>query len=93
VSYIGAGISLKFGSIPGAAYTIKAYTQVQEVLLGGWFRSKLISGNYTINSSIDFYHDWFPRAQNITEYVITLGIRNFPSNNRNISESFLIMAS
>ena len=82
MSYIGAGISLKFGSIPGAAYTIKAYTQVQEVLLGGWFRSKLISGNYTINSSIDFYHDWFPRAQNITEYVISLGIRKFPSYNR-----------
>ena len=47
VSYIGAGVSLMLGSIPGAAYTIKAYTQVQEVLLGGWFRSKLIVGNYT----------------------------------------------
>ena len=46
-SYIGAGVSLMLGSIPGAAYTIKAYTQVQEVLLGGWFRSKLIVGNYT----------------------------------------------
>jgi hypothetical protein len=34
-------------SISGAAYTIKAHTQVQEVLLGGWFRSKLIVGNYT----------------------------------------------
>jgi hypothetical protein len=35
------------GSIPGAAYIIKAHMQVQEVLLGGWFRSKLIVGNYT----------------------------------------------
>ena len=42
----GAGVSLMLGSIPGAAYTIKAYTQVQEVLLGGWFRSKLIVVNY-----------------------------------------------
>ena len=47
LSYIGADVSLRPGSIPGAAYTIKAYTQVQEVLLGGWFRSKLIVGNYT----------------------------------------------
>ena len=45
-SYIGADVSLMLGSIPGAAYTIKAYTQVQEVLLGGWFRSKLIVVNY-----------------------------------------------
>lgn len=35
-SYIGASVSLMLGSIPGAAYTIKAYTQVQEVLLNGW---------------------------------------------------------
>ena len=47
VSYIGAGVSLMLGSIPGAAYTIKAHTQVQEVLLGGWFRAKLIVSNYT----------------------------------------------
>jgi hypothetical protein len=32
VSYLGAGVSLMLGSIPGAAYIIKAYTQVQEVL-------------------------------------------------------------
>ena len=32
--YIGAGVSLTSGSISGLAYTIKAYTQVQEVLLG-----------------------------------------------------------
>jgi hypothetical protein len=31
VSYIGAGVSLILQFIPGAAYTIKAYTQVQEV--------------------------------------------------------------
>ena len=44
VSYIGAGISLMVGSIPRAAYIIKAYTRVQEVLLSGWFRSKLTVG-------------------------------------------------
>ena len=32
---------------PIKANTIKANTQVQEVLLGGWFRSKLIMGNCT----------------------------------------------
>ena len=32
VSYIGTGVSLMLGSLPGAAYTLKAYTQVQEVL-------------------------------------------------------------
>jgi hypothetical protein len=47
VSYIGAGVSLMLGSIPEAADTIKAYTQVQEMLLGGWFRSKLTVSNYT----------------------------------------------
>jgi hypothetical protein len=46
VSYIGAGFSLMLGSIPGPDYAIKAYTQVQEVLLGGWSGSKLIIGNY-----------------------------------------------
>jgi hypothetical protein len=46
-SYIDAGVSVIFGSIPGPAYTIKAYTQVQEGLLGGWFGSKFIVGNYT----------------------------------------------
>jgi hypothetical protein len=35
------------GFIPGAAYTIKAYMQVQEVLLGGQFGYKLIVVNYT----------------------------------------------
>lgn len=29
------------------AHTIKAYTHLQEVLLDGWFGSKLIVGNYT----------------------------------------------
>ena len=52
VSYIGAGVSLMLGSIPGAAYTIKAYTQVQEVLLGGWFGSKLIVGTVLLTSNI-----------------------------------------
>ena len=50
VSYIGAGVSLMLGSIPGAAYkgkSIKVQTQVQEVVMGDWVRSKLIVGNYT----------------------------------------------
>jgi len=29
------------------------------------------------SSSTDFYCDWFPRAQNIIEYAINLGIRSF----------------
>lgn len=33
-------------SIPGAAFTLKADTQVQVMLLGGWFRFKLIVNNY-----------------------------------------------
>jgi hypothetical protein len=37
VSYIGAGVSLMLGFIPGTAYT-----QMQEVLLGGCFESKLL---------------------------------------------------
>ena len=36
------------------------------------------------NSSTDFYHDPFLLAQYITEYVIDLGIRKFPSGSRNI---------
>ena len=55
------------------ANTIKVYTQVQEVLLGGWFRSKLIVGNYTKQ----FYCDLFPRAQTVTEYVINLALESF----------------
>jgi hypothetical protein len=40
-SYIGAGFSLILTN------SIKAHTHVQEVLLGGWFTSKLIVANYT----------------------------------------------
>ena len=47
VSFTRAGVSLMSESISGATFTIKAYTPVQKVLLGGWFRSKLIVGNYT----------------------------------------------
>jgi hypothetical protein len=44
------------------------------------------------SSSTDFYRDWFPRAQNITEYAINLGMRKFPSNGRNsIREGSLII--
>jgi hypothetical protein len=62
------------GSNPGTAYTVKAYTQVQEVLLGVWFRKVTVQ-----NCFIDLYRDWFPRTQNITEYLINLSIRKFPS--------------
>ena len=65
------------------ANTIKAHAQVQEVhgLVDGLGSSLLC---VTIqSSSTDFYHNGFPRAQNITEYVINLGMRKFPSNKRN----------
>ena len=29
------------------------------------------------NGSTDLYHDWFPRAQNVTEYVINLALERF----------------
>jgi hypothetical protein len=49
--YIGAGVSLMLGSIPRVAYKkgkiIKAQTQVQEVLPGHWFWSRLLGANYT----------------------------------------------
>ena len=61
------------GSIQGVAYAIKTYIYMQEVLLGGWFRSKLIVGNYTKQ----FYCDLFPRALNVTEYVINLALESF----------------
>jgi hypothetical protein len=49
-SYIGTDIFLCWGPSQGQfikAKTIKAHTQVQEVLLGGWFGSKLIVATYT----------------------------------------------
>jgi hypothetical protein len=49
-SYIGAGVSLMVGPSQGQlikANTTKVYTQMQEVLPGGWFGSKLIKANYT----------------------------------------------
>ena len=47
-SYISADASLMVGSIPTIkTKTIKAYIQVQELLLRLWFRSKLIEANYT----------------------------------------------
>jgi hypothetical protein len=42
VFYIGVGISLMLGS---QGQVIEAHPQVQEVMLGGWFRSRLIVGN------------------------------------------------
>jgi hypothetical protein len=29
------------------------------------------------SKSTDFYHDWFPRTQNITEYAINLALERF----------------
>jgi len=70
ISYIGAGISLMLGSITGAAYTMNTCCWV--VGSGpSWLRATIQS------SSTDFYHDWFPRAQNITECVINLGMVGF----------------
>jgi len=57
----------------------------------GWLGPGLLWVTIQSRSS-DFYHDWFPRAQNITECIINLGMRRFPSNSRsNIGESFLII--
>jgi hypothetical protein len=50
VSSTDPGVSLMLRSIPGAAYIIKTYTQVQEVLLGGWFGCMFIVGTYTKQS-------------------------------------------
>jgi hypothetical protein len=50
-SYIGAVSFLGWGLSQGQlvkAKTIKAHIQVQEVLLGGWFRFKLTVANYTL---------------------------------------------
>jgi hypothetical protein len=50
VSYIDVGVSLMFRPIPWAVYGNKyhkAYSQVQEELLGSWFGSKFIVANYT----------------------------------------------
>lgn len=41
--------------------------------------SKLTVRNYS-KSSTAFYCDQFPRTQSITEYVINMGMRTFPSN-------------
>ena len=67
VSYTAAGVSLMLGSIPGAAYkgignTYRSLYIGIESAAGWWATIQ--------SSSIDVYHDWFPRAQNIT------GIRN-----------------
>lgn len=94
VSYIGAGVSLILGPIPGAAYKGKTH---KTLYIGagsavGWLVPVQAYLWVTIqNSSTHFYCDCFPRTQNTRECVINLGIRNFPSNSRNIRESFLII--
>ena len=81
VSYIGTGVSLMSGSIPGVANTIKAYTQLAGRAAGWLVWLQAYCG--LLYKAIDFNRNWFPRGQNITEYVINLGMRKFPSNSRN----------
>ena len=70
------------------AQTIRAYTQCGKCYWVVGSGPSLLW--VTIQSSSDFYRDWFPRAQNITQYVISLGMRKILSNRRNhICESFL----
>ena len=57
---------------PSQGQLIKAYIQVQEVLPGGWFGFKFIAGN--------LYKAVLTALQNITEYAINLGMREFLSN-------------
>ena len=75
------------GSIPGASHTIKAYTQVQEVMLGYWLGSKFIVCNYIKQFYLLFITIGFQGHR--TEYVINLGIRMFPSSSRNIWETII----
>ena len=87
VSYIGAGVSLMLGSIPGAAYKGKYHNKLIHRCRKCWWVGGVGPSLLWVtiqSSSTDFYCDWFPRAQNITEYVINLGIRKFPSNSRNM---------
>ena len=62
------------------------------MLLGRWVKSKLI---VAIQSSSDWPLLWLvsknTKTQNITEYVINLGMRKFPSSNRNsVGDWFLV---
>ena len=78
-------VSLMSGSKPETAKAVDVHTQVQEVLLSGWIRSKLIVANYPK----PFY--WPPlrlvsksiEACNITESTINSGMRKFPCNSNN----------
>jgi hypothetical protein len=78
VSWVGAGVSLMLG--PGGqlikADTIKFIHRCRKCcwLVGS---VQAYCGYNIQSSSTDFYHYWFSRAQNITEYVINLGIRSF----------------
>lgn len=64
---------LCWGPIPGVAYTIAAYTQGQQMLLVVGSGPSLLW--VTIEHDfIDLYYDWFPRAQNMIEYVINLAL-------------------
>ena len=56
---------------------------MQEVLLGGWFRYKLIMGNYKAGLLTSIIIG-FQVHRDHKKYVINLGIRKFPSNSRNI---------
>jgi hypothetical protein len=87
VSYIGAGVSLKSGSIPGGGYKGK-YHKSLYIGIGSvvWLVQVQAYCRWLYkNSSTDFFRDWLPRAKNI----INLGIRKFSSNSTTIGESFL----
>lgn len=79
-SYIGAGVSLMLGSFWGP--TTKVHTQVQEVLSGSWFGSKLIVANHTKQFYLTSIVIGFQEHQ-ITEHnriCNQLEMRKFPSN-------------
>ena len=77
------------GSIPEAAYKgdIHKSSHIAAGSATRWLVWVQAYCGQLYNSSTEFCHDWFPRAQSITDHVI---IRKFPANSRNIWESFLI---
>jgi hypothetical protein len=85
------------GFVPGASYTSKYHKSLYTGAgsAAGWLIRVQAYCDYLYRAVLaDFCREWFPRAQNIMEYVITLGMREFPSNSRNnIGENFLILVT
>lgn len=78
-SYIGAGLSYARVHPRGSLHrqeTLKAQTQVQAVLLGGWFSSKLIAANCTKQFWLISVVIWLvsknAKAQNIIATALTV---------------------